>query len=232
LTLIVALIALAGCAMPPVAPRPTTPDAPADTVFAVPGEKLVFRAKMRGITVGTVRTAIGDEGVFEGKRSIIARTRGETDGMIALIGNVAWECNSTIDLDRGLPVVNHEEAWLEFAGKKMHDLDRNRWHDHDAHHDAHSAVGRFRGWRSKPGDKMEFQARIAGGRFSIEAQHAGRDYIATAKAHAIRYEGLIARRFKFSAWVSDDPSRVPLRVSVESKWGTIEVDLVEYQAPR
>ena len=59
-----------------------------------------FRVELRGITVGRVRTAIGEVGWYEGKRSIIVRTRAESDGFISLVGKVAWELQSTIDLDR------------------------------------------------------------------------------------------------------------------------------------
>jgi Protein of unknown function (DUF3108) len=229
-----ALLALVGCtALPPAPPKAAT-GAPTGerSVFYVAGEKLEYRAQLRGITVGTLRVAIGEPGVYEGKSSMIVRSRGETTGFLGMIGNVAWELKSTLDLDRNLPIENDEEFWAELiAGGREHEKQLHRWHEHDDYHDAHSAVGRFRGWRSKLGDRMTFRARVGGGRFDVDAHHAGRDYIASAKAHAIRYEGMIARRFPFTAWVSDDPSRVPLRFQASTKWGSIDVDLVEYQPP-
>jgi hypothetical protein len=229
-----AVLALVGCSALSPVPSKTATDTPSVVhgIFGVPGEKMEFRVRLRGIVVGNVRVAIGEPGVVERKQSIIVRSRGETSGVLSLIGKLAWELQSTLDLDRGLPIVNHEEFWAELvAGEKEHDKKKAHWSEHDSHHDAHSAVGRFRGWRSKLGDRMQLEVRIAEARLDVAAHHAGRDYIAGAKAHAIRYEGVIAGRFKFAAWVSDDPSHVPLRFQTTSKWGAIEVDLVEYRLP-
>lgn len=226
------MVALAGCSALPPPPHPSAkPQTANPPAFAIAGESMEFRVELRGITVGRVRTAIGEVGWYEGKRSIIVRTRAESDGFISLVGKVAWELQSTIDLDRGFPIVAHEESWSELAGKPGHDDDTSHWSDGDDQHDVHSAVGRFRGWRSKPGDRFSFRARIIDAHLDIEAWHAGRDYLPLPNAHAIRYDGTISDKYQFSAWVSDDPSHVPLKFQTTSKWGPIVVELVAYHAP-
>ncbi len=226
------ILLLTGCAVVAAQPRPATTKHTADPpVFAVPGEAMEFRVLLRGIVVGRVRVAIGEPGWFEGKHSIIVRSRGDSDGVVSMIGRLGYELRSTIDLARGLPIVNHEESWAEVAGKKEHDRDDDHWSQSDDHHDIHSAVGRFRGWRSQPGERLELDLHIAGARLDVEAWHVHREYVSAAHTHAIRYDGVIGAEHTFSAWVSDDPSRVPLRFETSSKWGTIVAELVAYTPP-
>lgn len=202
-------------------------------VFAVPGEAMEYRVSLRGIVVGRMRVAIGEPGWTEGKRSIIVRTRGETDGVLTMLGKLAYELSTTIDLDRGLPIASREESWVELVAgnNEQHEEDTDRWSDNDAHHDAHSAVGRFRGWKSQLGERIELDVHVGGARLDVEAWHAVREYVPSAKAQAVRYDGVIAAEYAFSAWVSDDPSRVPLKFSTSSKWGAIVAELVTYHAP-
>jgi hypothetical protein len=224
------VLALAGCsALPSALPKPTGTVNP--PVFGVPGEEIEYRVRLRGVVVGSVRVAVGDPGWVDGKRAIIVRSRGESDGFAALIGKLAWECSTTLDLDGGYPIVNREETWIDIAGERDHDVDTTRWAPSDHDHDVHSAVGRVRGWHSRAGERIAFEVHIAGKGLDVEAWHVGREYLAAAKAPAVRYEGTIANRFRFTTWVSDDPSRVPLRLETGSKWGDIAVDLVTYQAP-
>jgi hypothetical protein len=229
-----AILLLASCAVSSAPPKPTggSIKGAEPPVFAVPGEAMEYRISLRGIVVGKMRVAIGEPGWTDGKRSLIVRSRGETDGVLTMIGKLAYELKSTIDLDRGLPIINHEESWAELAvGDKEHDQDTDEWSSNDDHHDAHSAVGRFRGWRSsQPGERIALDVRVGGARLDLEAWHAAREYLPSVKAQAVRYDGVIAAEYAFSAWVSDDPSRVPLRFTTSSKWGAIAAELVAYHA--
>ena len=149
------VVALVGCTgVKPVHDRVhATPLA--GTVLVVPGETMEFRIALRGVTMGEVETAIGKPGDVGGKHAVIVRSRGKTDGILKLFGDITWELTSTIDLARGEPIEDREEAWVEFAGQKDHADERHQWADDDRRHDIHSAVGVVRGWHSKPGDRSE-----------------------------------------------------------------------------
>ncbi len=226
-----AMIGLAGCAVVTGQPPPAHTTEADPPMFAVPGEAMEYRVLMRGMVVGQVRVAIGQPGEFEGKRSIVVRSRGDSGGVVAIIGKLGYELTTTIDLERGLPIVSDDDGWAELAGKSKRTQHRERWHEFDAHHDIHSAVGRFRGWRSQPGERIAFELHIAGAQLDIEAWHAEREYMPAAHAYAIRYDGKIEDKFTFRAWVSDDPSRVPLRLEASSKWGMLVGELLGYTAP-
>jgi hypothetical protein len=227
------LVLLAACAVPAVSPKPVTNAGrrAEPAVFAVPGEAMEYQVSLRGIVVGRVRVAIGEPGIYEGKRSIIVRSRGITDGVLSMIGKINYELKSTLDLDRGLPIENEEESWVEIAGTKEHEKATEMWSDDESQHDIHSAVGRFRGWRSTLGDTIELAVDIGGANLQLEASHAKREYVPRAKVYAVRYDGVIVSEYAFSAWVSDDPSRVPLKFATSSKWGAIVAELVWYQPP-
>src|SRR5947208_10435989 len=144
-----ALVVLAGCTgVKPVQRR--THAAPLQgAVTVVPGESMEFEVSLRGIKVGRVQTAIGWPGTLDGHRAVIIRSRGKTEGLLALIGDITWELTSTIDLDSGQAVTSIEEAWVEFAGEKHHERQPAR----DGERDIHATVGAVRGWHSNPGDK-------------------------------------------------------------------------------
>ncbi|MBV8757846.1 MAG: DUF3108 domain-containing protein [Deltaproteobacteria bacterium] len=220
-----ALIALVGCTgVKPVHQRERA--APlAGAVTVVPGELMELEVTLRGIKVGHVQTAIGWPGVVDGHRAVIVRSRGKTDGLLALIGDITWELTSTIDLDSGEAISSVEEAWVEFAGEKHHE----RQPSHEGEHDIHATVGAVRGWRSKPGDRSELDCAIGGAHLQVALWHSGRGF--AAHQPAIHYEGIVQDEFPIAAWVSDDAARVPLRLTAQSPWGEIAVDLVDYQVP-
>jgi len=223
------VVVLAGCTgVKPVHDRVHA--APlAGTVLVVPGETMEFRIALRGVTMGEVQTAIGRPGEVGGKRAVIVRSRGKTDGILKLFGDITWELTSTIDVARGEPIEDREEAWVEFAGQKDHADERHQWNDDDRRHDIHSLVGVVRGWHSKPEDRSELEVEIGGAHLDVALWHVGRAFM--AHEPAVRYDGIVRDEFPISAWVSDDAARVPLRLVAQSPWGEISVDLVDYQLP-
>jgi hypothetical protein len=225
-----AVTVLAACTgVTPV--KPVTHHAVALTgaVLAVPGETMEFKVALRGIRVGRVQTAVGWPGVVEDRRAVIVRSRGKTDGLLQLLGDLTWELSSTVDIESGVPIEDHEEAWADFAGQKEHHDTHHRWDDGEHRHDIHSAVASIRGWHSSPGDRTELEVEIGGAEFGITLWHVGRAM--AVHQPAIRYDGIAADQFPFSAWVSDDASRVPLRLTAQTRWGEISVELVDYQVP-
>jgi hypothetical protein len=163
--------------------------------------------------------------VVDGHRAVIVRSRGKTDGLLALIGDITWELTSTIDLDTGEDVSSVEEAWVELAGEKRHERQPSR----EGERDLHATVGAVRGWRSKPGDRSELDCAIGGAHLTVALWQTGRAF--AAHEPAIRYDGVVQDELPITAWVSDDAARVPLRFTAQSPWGEIAVDLVDYQAP-
>jgi hypothetical protein len=196
---VLAIVAMVGCTgVRPVAPAPRDRARTAaldGAVVAVPGETMEFRVSLRGVKVGLVQTAVGWPGVIGERPALIICSRGKTEGVLSLIGDLTWELSSTIDTARGVPIEDHEEAWAELAGDKHHENHRRRWDADDALHDIHSAVGAVRGRRSKPGDSTAFEVEIGGAHLDVALAHTGRAF--AVHQPAIRYDGLVEGEIPF-----------------------------------
>lgn len=213
---------------PAPAPAPAAA-ASAPKAFAVPDETMEFRASFRGIPVGLVQTAVGQPGWIGDRHAIVVRSRGKSDGLASLFGDLVWELSTTVDLDASVPIEDREEAWLSFAGHDEHHDNHHTWSAGDAGHDVHSVVSALRGWQSRSGDSASAEVRLAGGHFPVVVWNAGRDLLAALGKPAIRYEGRVHGRFPFTIWISDDAARVPLEFRTETPIGTVAVELVDYQ---
>lgn len=197
---------------------------PSVPVFVVPDETMSFVITFRGIQVANVQTAIGQPGWVDDRHAVIIKSVGRTEGFVALIGDLRWELESTIDLERGTPITDHEEAWAEFAGDKRHDDNHGTF---DAsNHDVHSAIGTLRGWHGGPQDHRKVRMQLGGGHFPIDIWAAGRERVSGRPA--LRFDGIAGNHVHFSIWLSDDAARVPLLCETETELGTIAVKLVEY----
>jgi hypothetical protein len=226
-----AIVLVCGCNHLPVstaaaASAPTSKVEPSVPALVVPQETMQFQITFRGITVAQVQTAIGREGVVDGHRAVIIKSAGKSAGFIALLGSMRWELETTLDLDRGVPLHSHEEAWAEMAGQKEHDDDRHDWHEGDTRHDLHSAICTLRGWQGAPKDSREVQIGLGGGHFSLEIARAGRGIVVGRPA--VRYDGIAAGESHFSIWLSDDAARVPLAAETETPLGGVAVELTDY----
>jgi hypothetical protein len=198
---------------------------PLGTPLVVPGETMVFEISFRGLRVARVQVAVGQPGWVGGRRAIIVKSHGETDGLVAMLGGLDWLLETTIDLERGTPIESREHATITFRGK----TENSDEHRTDDTHTIHSAVTALRGWRSSPDQHGQIELRIADARISLDVHEAGRDFI---DKPAVRYEGVARGKFPFKIWLSDDTARVPLRMQTSTKWGAIAIELVEYTAPR
>lgn len=221
------VLCVSGCAGVAAAPAPvaTAVEQPVGAPVAVPGETMIFEISLRGLRVGRVQVAVGQPGWFEGKRAIIVKSRGETDGLVSLLGELDWTLETTIDLDSGRPIKTVEDAVITFRGKTETNHDTSS----DDTHNIHSSVLALRGWRSAPNQKAALDVEIADARVDLELHEAGHDWV---EKPAVRYEGVAFDKFPFKIWLSDDTARVPLRMQTSTKWGAIAVELVEYTAPR
>jgi hypothetical protein len=228
------LVATAGCVtpLPVVAPDASTRAVTlADQTVATPGETMEFRALLRGITVGHIAVAVGDAGWVDGRRAVIVRTQAGGSGVLAMVGELRAEITTTLDLARGLPIKNVEEAWLDVAGKHEHHRRANTWQADDRDHDPVSAVAAIRAWRSRAGVRTELEVGLERKTVTVAIWDVGRELLRSAKVPAIRYQGTVRDRFPFTAWISDDLARVPLRLEIETELGEIVIELLDYHAP-
>jgi hypothetical protein len=112
-------------------------------------------------------------------------------------------------------------------------------------HDAHSAMAHIRSWRPQPGTKRTVW--LVGGRrmWRVDLAYTGHDTIGTSQGNrdAVRLDGVAYRvnpdhrvddsrpPRRFSAWISNDADRVPLRVTAVTELGDVEITLADYQRP-
>jgi hypothetical protein len=216
-------------AVPPPAPTGPSPAAAPPKVLALPEETMEFHATLRGIHVGIVQTAIGKPGWIGDRHAIIVKSRAKSDGLAALLGEVSWELETTIDLDGSYPIKDREDAWIDVAGEHEHHGESRTWQSGDAHHDVHSAIGVLRGWQSERGTRAEVRMRLGGGSFPLEVWNGGRELLEPSNKPAVRYDGNAHHEVPFSIWISDDAARVPLAFRAETPIGTIGIELVDYQ---
>ncbi|MDQ3340086.1 MAG: DUF3108 domain-containing protein [Myxococcota bacterium] len=225
------VVLLAGCAGVAAAPPPPAP-APVQHLLGAPlaiaGESMVFELTFRGMHAARVQVAVGQPGWVDGRPSIIVKSHGETDGLIALIGGLDWTLATTMDLERGTPLLVVEDAIVTFGGKTETNHERST----DPRHSIHSAVCVLRGWRSKPGQQASLVMRIDRAQLDLQIQESAHEFLDGVGKPAVRYEGVARGKFPFKIWISDDTARVPLRMETSTKWGAVAVELVEYNAPR
>ncbi len=233
----VCLVVATGCARGLAEPAPpTVPSAVGGaeaehatrSPVGVPGEGIVYKVDLRGITVGRVQVAVGEPGFVDGRPAIIVRTRATSSGLAALIGDISYDLTTTLDTDTG-EALEETESWdVKFAGE----------HEHDSHHrksvdgierNVHAVVGQLRAWRSKIGERRDDDLRLGDIYLSLELADAGRELLAEANLPSARYTGAAqSGRFPVTMWLSDDQSRVPLKLVASTKLGEIAVELASY----
>ncbi|MEO8698888.1 MAG: DUF3108 domain-containing protein [Kofleriaceae bacterium] len=228
-----AIVVVAGCARValPIAPDARPASAPLATAFVVPGEAMEFKVSLRGIALGTVQIAVGRAGWVDGRPAVILRARGASGGLLAAFTQLTWELTTTLDTARGFPIRNVEDSTVTFNGKTEHGRHEDSYFVGDDRHDLHSVACALRGWRSHAGERATIQTKIGGARIDAVVWDAGREYLAAAHSHAVRYDGIARDEFPFAIWISDDGLRVPLAIRTETRWGRVDVQLVEYIPP-
>jgi hypothetical protein len=222
----VGLVLLASCGRMAPAPASHGPVTALRATLEVPDEVMEFRVELHGIHVATVQTAIGRPGWVGAHRAIIVKSRGQTEGLLTLIGNITWELESTIDLDTGMVIADDEEISGELAGDREHEEHRRTAPSNDRRHDLHSAIGALRAWQSANGGHTNVSVELGGGQFDIAVTYAGLDRVGGKPA--VRLGGEIEHT-RVALWLSDDAARVPLAFRTDSPLGVIAVDLVDYQ---
>lgn len=89
----------------------------------------------------------------------------------------------------------------------------------------------------KPGDKIPFDMFLDDEIYHLYIRYIGKEKIKTrfGKFHAIKFKPLLVKGTifeggeKMTAWVTDDPNRLLIRVESPISVGTIKVDMMAYQ---
>lgn len=195
---------------------------------AIAGEQIEYEVTVLGIVFGRVQTAVGAPGLVHGKPAIIVRSRGTSTGPIDLLGQMSWDMATTIDLETGYAVHETEELVATRNGdghKRRYHADRP-FATSAHHHNAHSAVGVVRGWRSQLGDQLAMDVHFGDELLAVELRDAAREMVGSTPA--VRYEGRAAGKWNVTTWVSDDADRVPLRLRTQTMLGDVVIALVAY----
>lgn len=229
------IVAVVGCTgnVPPTREPTQQPEVTLDRAHGVPGEGIEYRVTLRGVGVGKVQVGVGKLGWIDGREALIVKSRGQTEGLIAVVSELTWELTTTIDLERARPIRNVADARITLVGEEPEDAhEEHEWSDGDRGHDLHSATAVIRGWRSKPGERTELRVAIDSMRLDVKLWHAKTELVTVKRTlAAVRYDGIAEDKYRFSVWLSDDVARVPLRLRTQSKWGEIMIEMVHYEAP-
>ncbi|HEY5922253.1 MAG TPA: DUF3108 domain-containing protein, partial [Kofleriaceae bacterium] len=171
----------------------------------------------------------GKAGEFEGRPAIIVRSRGASAGFLSFIKNLRWELTTTLDLETGMPIHELEESWLEEDGEPEHNRSERGWSGQG--YNVHAAAGALRGWKSRVGQRGEFEVTIDHFDIAVGVWDAAREFLASAQKPAVRYDGIALDKYSFSVWISDDEARVPLLLRTDTKFGAVVIELVRYDPP-
>ncbi len=218
------VLVLVGCT---ALPKPATPPARAiatsthPAMLAIPDETMVFTVAFRGVALARTTTTVGRAGEIAGHRAVIVKSGGHTEGILSIIGDLRWELTTTLDLDDGKPLEAIEESWGSFNGHVEHERSTIRGHRLDLH----AAITLLRAWHPRPNERQKVDLEIGGGRFSLDVWLGAREKL---RMPALRFDGIAGEKFPFSIWISDDADRVPLRARVQTEWGEVGVELVDY----
>jgi hypothetical protein len=199
-----------------------------DKPLAFADETMAYAISFRTVHVARVQVAVGKPGWFEGRPAIIVKARGATDGVLSLIGTINWQLETTIDLENGSPLHMKEEATATVAGET------NEVHrDHaPSEHTVLSAATVLRGWRSMPNQQAKLDLRIDAADIDVEIHEVAHEFLEAQAKPAVRYAGTARSSSPFQLWISDDIARVPLALHAATEWGSIDMELVDYDAPR
>ncbi len=195
----------------------------------VEGEQIEYEMKLAGLTVGRFQIAVGNRGEIAGRPSVIVRSRANLAGAGTLLGDIAWDLTTTIDIESGFAIEQTESVTVDAPWREGHQESVKKWSIDERHHNAHSAAGVLRGWFTAQGANDAVEVSLFESLVPVTLADAARENVGDRPA--VRYDGRLRSKFPFSVWVSDDTSRVPLRLRASTKVGNVEVDLVDYSAP-
>jgi len=228
--LVVALLA-AGCAERPLAATPlpdlvsTEPAQPIRISVAEPivvaGERMAWNVSWRGLEVGRVQHAVGNER----RRAVTVTSEFVTRGMAARIAPMRHELTTLLDGNSGLPLGGIDILSADGVSKRA-EYTNERFRS-DEVHTFHSALATLRAWvkpRANPGYVMVLHQRtlyrVDVATPTVEAERLRVD------ARAVESE----KRGNFVAltlWFSLDAAHVPVALEVDDDRGRVAAELIE-----
>ncbi len=231
-----------------------------DRSFWIPGEQMRWELSARGIVGLEVVLGVGQPGVFEGRNTVIVRSRTRGVGLVNAVVDIEAESETWIDLDAALPLLRttservgkrEKHATTRFLpGKIERTVKRGEGREHSyertlpdgvALHDIHSMLGILRAWEPEEGSYAYLDVIEDGLQRRQLVRFTRREVVKTAVGRnpAIRLDVLILRRGQhrrqghpYSLWISDDARRLPLLLVVPTKVGSVRFELVSYRRPR
>lgn len=156
----------------------------------------------------------------------------------------AWE-----DKDRELTEVEFDASGEGYDAKLSTNFMGGRsWHHNGETkiHDLHSFMAAYRGWQAKPGTRGKAFVQNGRSLYQVDLAMAGPDSVRSkmlGKVAAIRLQGTSRRvvmdgkkvpdgkELAFTIWRSDDSRQLPLRFEVDTRWGIVRGELVDFRHP-
>jgi hypothetical protein len=209
----------------PVAPTAQT-DGLAGMPFGIPGEYLSYDVQFRSVSMARFEIAVGEEGVTDGRRAIIVRSQGTSDGLLAIVKDISWVLTTTLDMDTGWPISASEQFSGVVDDHKESETREHHFTSGDVHN-VHSFFGVLRRWDPPIGTTTTVRILVAG-RFGLDLTAAGHEVLDGRPAVRIDGVAALGRGYGFTIWVADDAERPPLRVRVETKWGDLDFRLTRH----
>jgi hypothetical protein len=227
----------AGCAPRAVGPPPPAAGPAAIPLAAIdfePGEEeMTIDLALRGLSIGLLRLAVGRPGEIAGRRAVRVRSRVDSGGLLSLVRDLSWELETTLDLDRGLPIDERSRFAAEVRGARERGAESRQFGLDETLHNFHSLVMAIRGWSPAAGERAELAVRIEG-RFRVTLALVDRRFDHGFDRPVLVVDGVahFGGGHRFRLVISDDASRLPLRVDLESELGRFSAVLLRYRGPR
>jgi hypothetical protein len=231
LSLLLLLFLAASCAEQSLAAQPLpelmspepgrlSPISVADPVL-VNGERLAWDVSWRGLQVGRVQLAVGNER----RRAVTVTSEFTTAGMAARMAPMRHQLTTLVDGNTGLPLDGIDILVTDGVSKRA-EYTNERFRS-DEVHTFHSALAVLRAW-AKPNAK-------AGYVMVLHQRDLYRVDVAspTVEDQRLRVDGSAAesensgKPIAITLWFSLDAARVPLALEVEDGRGRVAAELIE-----
>ncbi len=231
LSLHVVLLLAAGCAERPLAAHSlpelvsTAPARPTPISVAEPllvaGERMAWNVSWRGLDVGRVQLAVGNER----RRAVTVTSEFTTQGLAARMAPVRHELTTLIDGGTGLPLDGIDVLFTDGVSKRA-EYTNERFRS-DEVHTFHTALATLRAWaqpRAQPGYLMVLHQRDL---YRVDVATP------TVEQQRLRVDGRAAKLendgkpMSFTLWLSLDAARIPLALEIDDGRGRVAAELID-----
>jgi len=211
-----------------VAQPPTAPIAVRELVL-IPQEKMIWDVQWKGLTIGRVELAVGDDDVH---------SRFQTGAIVSTMTSVHHELATALDRAGARPASQHEtlvvdgdtrtiDAAFDDAGYRIDD-GAPRATPGVRVHTLHTALGALRAW-ARPGAQPGFlTVLVAGEPLRLELAEPVAE--ALQDRPALRIDGRVRggqQPASITIWLRAGEDRTPLRIELASETARVTAELVE-----